>query len=138
MAASAAVAAAAVPAAAAAAAAAFRLCPRDPLGLALGPRALALHRAGQRGHGEERDLSFHEAAASQSPRGLVADLYASYAEAWDEAASEESVAGEVEAFLAGAGVGSGRVGHQEDQWMGLGAQLQGQVQLLEYLQGNKN
>lgn len=134
MAASVAVAAPAVPAAAAAAAAAaFRLCPRDPLGLALGPRALALHRAGQRGRGEERDLSFHEAEASRSPRGLVADLYASYAEAWDEVASKESVAGEVEAFLAGAGVGSGQVGHQEDQWMGPGAQL-----LLEYLQGNKN
>lgn len=67
----------------------------------------------------------------------MVDLCASYVGAWDEVASEEIAVSEVEAFLEGAGVGSGQVGHQEDQWMVPGAQLQDQVQLLEYLKGNK-
>lgn len=125
-------AAAVVAVAVVAAVAASHLCLQEPLGLGLGPRALAFHQAEQRGHGAERDLSFHEAEAFQSPLVLAVDLYASCAEAWDEAASKEIVVNEVEAFLVGAGVGSGQVGHQEDQWMGPGAQLQDQVQLLEY------
>ena len=81
----------------------------------------------------ERGLSFHEVEAFQSPRGLAVDLYASCAVAWDEVASKEIAVNEVEAFLEGAEVGLGQVGHQGDQWMVLGAQLQDQVQLLEYL-----
>lgn len=67
-------------------------------------------------------LSFHEAEAFRSPPGLVVDLGASCVEAWAEVASRETAVSEVEAFPAGAGVGSGQVGHREDQWMGPGAQ----------------
>lgn len=63
----------------------------------------------------ERDLSFHEVEASRSPRGLAVDLCASCAVAWDEVASKEIAVNEVEAFLAGAGVGSGQVGLQGGQ-----------------------
>lgn len=63
----------------------------------------------------ERDLSFHEAEASQSPRGLAVDLCASCAAAWVEAASKEIAVNEAEAFLVGAGVGSGQVGLQGGQ-----------------------
>lgn len=80
----------------------------------------------------ERDLSFREGEAFQSPLVLVVDLCASYVGAWDEVASEEIAVSEVEAFLEDAGVGSDQVGPQEDQWMVPGAQLQDQVQLLEY------
>lgn len=80
-----------------------------------------------------RDPSFHEAEASQSPRGLAGDLGASCAAAWDAAASKEIAVNEVEAFPADAGVGSGQVGLQGGPWTVPGAQLQDQVQLLEYL-----
>jgi hypothetical protein len=52
-------------------------------------------------------------------------------------ASKEIVVNEVEAFLGGAAVELGQVGHQEDQWMVPGAQLQGQVQHLECLKDRK-
>jgi len=67
-------------------------------------------------------LSFHEAEAFRSPPGLVVGLGASCVEAWAEVASRETAVSEVEAFLAGAGVGSGQVGHRGDQWTGPGAQ----------------
>lgn len=86
----------------------------------------------------ERDLSFHEVEAFQNPLGLVVGLCASYEVAWDGVASKEIAVSEVEAFPAGAGVGSGQVGHQGGQWMVLGAQLQDQVRLLENLKGSKN
>lgn len=86
----------------------------------------------------ERGLSFREVEAFQSPPVLEVDLYASYAVAWDEVASKEIAVSEAEAFPEGAEVGSGQVGHQEDQWMVPGAQLQDQVQLLEYLRESKN
>lgn len=79
----------------------------------------------------ERDLSFHEVEAFQNPLGLVVGLCASYEVAWDGVASKEIAVSEVEAFPAGAGVGSGQVGHQGGRWMVLGAQLQDQVRLLE-------
>lgn len=86
----------------------------------------------------ERDLSFHEVEAFQNPLGLVVGLCASYEVAWDGVASKEIAVSEVEAFPAGAGVGSGQVGHQGGRWMVLGAQLQDQVRLLENLKGSKN
>lgn len=85
----------------------------------------------------ERGLSFHEVEAFQSPPVLEGGLYASYAVAWGEVASEETAVSEVEAFLEGAEVGSGQGGHQEDQWMVPGAQSQDQVQLLGYLRESK-
>lgn len=108
------VAAAAAAAAAAVVVAASRLDLQDPLGLVLGPQALACHQASQRGHAEGRDLSFHGVEAPQSPPVRAAALCASCAVAWAEAASEGTSADEAEAFLGGAAGGSGLAGHRED------------------------